>query len=349
MYNYFENSKLIALCKDLLQASGCDELTTNSVAEGLCEASLRGVDSHGIRLLPHYLNSLDSGRKNGTPKFSFTYKYPSIAKLNADNAVGLAAGRAAINEGMRLADEYGISAISVHNSSHPAAMASTALFAARKGYLVFAYTNADALVLSENGTRPFFGTNPVCFAAPRRKEEPFCLDMAVSKIPWNKVLLAKNTGETLPDQVIADKYGQSTNDPIEASSLYATGGYKGFGLAAMVEILCGVFSAGPIGRELKSMYGAPMDKGRDLSQMYVLMKCDGAVSESLFLDRMSDLSDMVRSEPSQEGKKVMLPNDPQIENMKKRLGSGVPIDLITVEQLSEKTSEFNLKMPEALN
>ncbi|RDL44034.1 Ldh family oxidoreductase [Marinomonas piezotolerans] len=348
MLKKYSYEDLVELCKGVLIASGCNQFSTDAVAEGLCEASLRGVDSHGIRLLPHYLNSLKEGRKNGNPDFGLTYKYPSVARLNADNAVGLAAGRFAIIEAMKLADEYGVSAISVHNSSHPAAMASTALTAARKGYLVFAFTNADALVLSENGTRPFFGTNPVCFAAPRRNEEPFCLDMAVSKMPWNKVLLAKNTGDKLPDGYVADSDGLETNDPVEARSLFPAGEYKGFGLAAMVEVMCGVFAGGPIGRELKAMYNAPMDQGRDLSQMYIVMKCDASVSESLFLDRMSDLTQMVRNEPAKEGKKVMMPNDPQINNAKERDKNGVPLDEVTISLLSEAAESFGLSMPQAI-
>ena len=130
----------------------------------LCETSLRGVDSHGIRLLPHYTRSICWVKTNSDYKFKQVF--PAFGHLDADNTFGHAAGMKAIDLAMPLAHDYGISAIAVSNSSHPGAMASYALRAARKGYIAFAFTHADALVASHDGERAYFGTNPICIAAP---------------------------------------------------------------------------------------------------------------------------------------------------------------------------------------
>ena len=168
--------------KAVLSKAGLDEHTCESVSFGLCETSLRGVDSHGIRLLPHYTRSALLGRKNPTPDYKFKQVFPAFGHLDADNTFGHAAGMKAIDLAMPLAKEYGISSIAVSNSSHPGAMASFALKAARKGYIAFAFTHADALVSSYGGKRAYFGTNPICIAAPRKEAEPFCLDMAPTMI-----------------------------------------------------------------------------------------------------------------------------------------------------------------------
>ncbi|SVC71360.1 uncharacterized protein METZ01_LOCUS324214, partial [marine metagenome] len=174
--------------REILTKIGLDQETMEAVTLGLCETSLRGVDSHGIRLLPHYVRSALSGRKNPKPNYTFTRKFPTIGLLDADNTFGHAAGMKAIDYCIEVAEEFGIGVVGVCNSSHPGAMASFALKAARQGYIAFAFTHADALTLSHNGKRPYFGTNPVCVAVPREEEEPYCLDMATSMISWNKLL-----------------------------------------------------------------------------------------------------------------------------------------------------------------
>ena len=94
----------------------------------------------------------------------------------------------AIDICMKIANKFGVGIVAVKNSSHPGALASMALRAARKNYIAFAFTHADSLMLSHNGKKAYFGTNPICFAAPRKEKEPFCIDMATSMISWNKLL-----------------------------------------------------------------------------------------------------------------------------------------------------------------
>ena len=152
-------SQLLKFTEDLFIKANLDTNTAKSVSFGLCETSLRGVDSHGIRLIPHYIDSAIKGRKNPRPNYKFHSTFPAFGCLDADNTFGHAAGIKAIDLAMPLARKYGISAVSVINSSHPGAMATFALKAARKGFLAFAFTHADSLVCSFNGKRAYFGTN----------------------------------------------------------------------------------------------------------------------------------------------------------------------------------------------
>ena len=228
--------------KTILTKVGLDEETCEAVAFGLSETSLRGVDSHGIRLLPHYARSALTGRKNPRPNYRFHQAFPAFGHLDADNTFGHAAGMKAVDLAMQLAQEYGLGAIAVSNSSHPGAMASFALRAARRGFVAFAFTHADALLCSHGGQRAYFGTNPICVAAPRKEPEPFCLDMAPTMISWNKLLGYRERAEILPEKYAADENGNPTDEPLLARSLLPAGGYKGYGLAAMGELLCGVLT-----------------------------------------------------------------------------------------------------------
>ena len=330
--------------REILKKVGLDSYSLDAVVTGLCETSLRGVDSHGVRLLPHYVDSALLGRKNPNPKYKIDKTFPSIAHLDADNAFGHAAGMKAIDIAMEAAEIQGICSIAVSNSSHPGAMASMALKAARKGYIAFAFTHADSLVLSHNGTRPYFGTNPICCAVPREENEPYCLDMASSIIPWNRVLLHKNTGKQLQEGVAADSNGELTNNPDDASCLIPTGSYKGFGIASMVEILCSIYTGMQFGRSIPAMYKAPMENPRHLGQFYMVMRVDGVVDSEDFLAAMQTMSDEVRNEPALDGENVMLPGDPEVITAKERMKNGIPLDDTTVEAFIDLSNKFGVQL-----
>ena len=138
-----EYNELLKFTKKVLYKSGLDKFSLKAVTAGLCEASLRGVDSHGVRLLKHYSISAIKGRKNINPKMKFNKKFPALGVLDANDAFGHAAGFKAIDEGCKIANKYGIAAIIVNNSSHSGSMASMALKGARKGFFVFAFSHAD--------------------------------------------------------------------------------------------------------------------------------------------------------------------------------------------------------------
>ena len=321
---------------------GLDNHSIDSVANGLCETSLRGVDSHGIRLLPHYVNSAINGRKNSKPKFIFHQTFPSIGYLDADNGFGHAAGMKAIDHCMEMAKEQGIGIVGVTNSSHPGAMASMALKAANNGYIAFAFTHADSLLLSHGGKRPYFGTNPLCFAVPRKESDPYCLDMATSMISWNKLLSYRSKNIPLENNLAADKDGFNTNNANEASSLLPAGSYKGYGLASMVEILCGIYTGMNFGHDIASMYGSPINRPRKLGQLYMVMRVDGVINEEDFLSRVQKLSEEVRNEPSLSSQKVMMPNDPEIKVAKIRKKSGIPIDTETLNELNKLSKKYSV-------
>ena len=317
---------LISNVKSLLIEKGLDQFSAECVSIGLSETSLRGVDSHGIRLLPHYLNALKNGRINCTPDFKIKQTFPAFIALDADNAFGHAAGFKSIEIGMELAEKYGVSAVSVSNSSHPGAMASFTLKAARKGFCAFAFTHADSLIQSFNTKESFFGTNPICFAAPRKNEEPYCIDMAPTFIPWNKILEQKEKNQELEDDYAVDVDGLKTKDPFKAKALLPIGNYKGYALASMVEVLCSILSGMNFGPHIPSMYGSPICETRKLGQFYMVFRSDVSMSTSQFEESLYQMSKEVRDQKtSEDGIKAMIPNDPQIEFQKERGEKGIPL------------------------
>ena len=175
--------------------------------------------------------------------------------------------------------------------------------AARKNYICWGFTHADSLLLSYNGKRPYFGTNPICVSVPRKGEEPYCLDMATSKISWNKLLNLREKNKKLMDDLASNSKGNVTNNPKLASALMPIGSFKGFGLAPLVEILCSIYSGMDFGRNIKSMYKTPLNVKRKLGQFYMTMKIDGTLNSNTFLKRMQVFSKTVRREPAKKKQK----------------------------------------------
>lgn len=297
------------------------------VAESLVTTSLRGVDSHGVNLFPHYVRAVKAGRINAQPNMTVAKSGHSTAKIDADHAFGHYSGSAAMAEAVKLAHQTGIGAISVSNSTHFGAAAYFALQAAHHDCIGFAFTNADALVKAYGAKKAFFGTNPICFAVPLEHEEPFCLDMATSLVSWNKVLSFRRRGEKIPMDWAFDANGRSVEDPNIAVSLNPAGGYKGFGLGMMVDVLCALLSESPISKDVFPMFSSPIEKRRKISHFFMALCISNFSDPDRFRASMQNMVDRVRAMVPIDAKvPVMVAGDPEKRHYKIRLKSGIPME-----------------------
>lgn len=306
-----------------LQALDVDPAGAGHVVESLLQTSLRGVDSHGIQLFPHYVRAVAAGRVCARPRPRLARSAPSTARLDADHAFGHHAGALAIDAAVEIAREAGIGAVSVKDSTHFGAAAYFALRAADDGMIGFSFTNADALVKAFNAREPVFGTNPVCFAAPMKDEGPLCLDMATSLVSWNKVRNSRVSGSALGADWAFDQAGQPTTDPHAAASLNPAGGYKGYGLGMMVEVLCGLLADGPVAKELLGMFSAPIEARRHLSHFFLALDIGRFVPVDRFRARLQGLVDSIRGLQAVQAS-VMVPGDPEKRTAAERARDGIP-------------------------
>ena len=311
---------------EVLAAVKVDKTAAHHVVDGLLQTSLRGVDSHGIRLFPHYVKVVKAGRVNGHPKYKFHKGGNSVGRLDADHTYGHAAGAEAMTYVLEMARQTGCGAVSVFNSSHFGAAAYCGLMAAENDMIGISLTHADALMLSTHGIRAFFGTNPICVTAPVEGEGPFCLDMATTTITWNKVKMHREKNQPLAANLAADAKGESTTDPHAAQSVIPIGDYKGFGLGMVVDILCGLLSGMPFGREITSMYLTPLDQKRYLGQFYMALDISKFQDVKAFKSRLKKYMDEIRREPAKDpAKPVLVPGDPEKKALAERAREGIPL------------------------
>jgi len=296
------------------------------VTEGLIQTSLRGVDSHGIRLLPHYLKGVKYGRINPAPKYKFKRTSASTGILDADHTFGHAAGMEAAKKAVKLAREAGTGHIAVYNSSHFGAAAYYALEIASHDMIGMSFTNTDALIKTHAGKRPFLGNNPICFAAPCKGEEPFCLDMATSIFTFNKIKQLADENLPIPAGVGANSDGVETTNPKEVSMLLPIGTYKGYGLSMAVEILCSLFTGMPYGPHIPKMFKAPMNQRRFLGHFVSAIRIDCFQDKDIFKERLFKMIDEIRNEPAfDKNELIQVAGDPEKKSMAERMKKGIPL------------------------
>ncbi len=346
-----EEQELARFLGEALSAAGADIPSAEATVRALIGASLRGVDSHGVRLLPHYVKVLQGGRVKGRPQMRFEKRAAAVGNLDAGHALGHLAGYRAMEEAMTLAEEAGIGAVAVSNSSHFGAAGAYSLAAAEAGYLGLSVCNSDAAVLAHSGHSVFHGTNPISFAAPVAGERPYLIDMATSSIPFNRVLQFKAIGKTLPPEVTVDNQGQVTQDPSAADALLPLGGstygYKGAALAGMVEVMSAMLSGMRLSHEIPNMIASDWAEPRKMGQFFLALKPETFLPSAVYAERMAEYLKALRGERAQSGEKVMAAGDREWAVERNRCAEGIPLDTHNWQVFNELAESFGVTAPQA--
>ncbi|HEV2516057.1 MAG TPA: Ldh family oxidoreductase [Devosia sp.] len=335
---------------DALVSAGSAAAPADAVARALSSASLRGIDSHGVRLLPHYIKVLKGGRITADPQLSVERLLGSTAIVDADDGFGHYASYQAIAEGCTIAKVSGIAAVSVVNSSHFGAAGCYALEAAEQGLVAFAFSNSDSFVLPHDGVVPFHGTNPIAFAAPVGGSRPYLVDMATSIVPWNRIQDYRSKGMRVPPDVAVDATGQVTADPAQVAALLPIGGeshgFKGAALASMMEVLSAVMTGMAHCSRLLPMVGADMSTPRRLGHFFIVINPEAFVARAAYDAGMASYLLDIRSSPARPGATVMAPGDREWACADRRAVSGIPMSASLVAEYFDIAREYGLDVTE---
>jgi len=338
--------RLTSFVEGALTARGSSVEQAATVARALVTTSLRGVDSHGVRLLPHYLRALGGGRIAKAPTLTATRTALGAAIVDADSGFGHFAGYRAIAEGCALAREAGIAGISVINSSHFGAAGCYALAAAEMGFLAFAFCNSDPFVLPHDAQAPFHGTNPIAFAAPVRGERPFLLDMATLIVPWNRIRDYEMKGLPVPEDVAVDAEGLMTTDPAAVAALLSFGGarfgFNGAGLAAVIEVLSAALTGMGHCTRLLPMAGPDMATPRRLGQFFMVIDPAVFVSRPVYEAGIAAYLADLRATPAKPGSRVMAPGDREWACQEERSIDGIPVAPVLLDAFLHSADDLGL-------
>ena len=235
-------NEILDLAKKTLLANGCDDETASILAELIMKAERDGSLSHGLFRLPAYVSGLKSGKINGKARPEVKKISPSVIKVLGNNCLAPMVLNKGLPELIKATKENGVAVLAINNSHHMAALWPETEIVADAGLVAFACTSYKPAVAPAGAIKPLFGTNPISFAWPRSGKTPVVFDMATASMAMGEVQVANREGHKVPLGTGLTKHGKDTTDPaeiIDGGVLLPFGGYKGSGIAMMVELLAG--------------------------------------------------------------------------------------------------------------
>jgi LDH2 family malate/lactate/ureidoglycolate dehydrogenase len=325
--------ELRCLLVEIFQNRGVPEADSLLVAKALVHANLRGVDSHGVIRVSHYVKRLKAGSINPKPKFKVEKTGPVTAYLEGDDGLGHVAVWTAMNNAIDMAKGSGLALVGIRKSSHCGALSFYTYQAIEADMIGMAITQTDSGVVPFGGIKPFFGTNPLCVGIPSRRGTPIVLDMATSTVSGGHVYKARAENRPIPSTWALDKEGRPTTDPHQAAYWTPAGGAKGFGLGVIIDVLTGLLMGGNFGPHVALMYG-DYEKKRDLCHLVGAIDYHRFPGRSSFLDRVTQMIEEVHQAPTAGGlDRVMVPGEPEYLKEKDRMKNGIPLEDYLLDEL----------------
>lgn len=335
--------RLEAWATTCLEKVGVPAPEAKLVADSLVQTSVWGIDSHGVLRLTHYLRRLAIGsvKPASTPVVMRTG--PVTAQVHGEDGLGIVHATLAMETAIEMARENGAGIVGVGHSSHCGAMGLYTRMAARAHLVGIAMTHSSSVVVPHGGKHKYFGTNPISFAFARAGGEPVCLDMATSQVAWNKVLNARIEGRDLEPGLAVDADGNPTTDPKLARAAVPLGGptygYKGYGLAFAIDLLCGAMNGMTFGRHINSMYDE-LEQPRKIGHLLM------AIDPGRFAggDTLEATVDAVVSDLRTQGE-ILYPGEPEVIEERARLAEGIPVDAAALEDMRAWSAKLGVSPP----
>jgi LDH2 family malate/lactate/ureidoglycolate dehydrogenase len=264
---YINRKELEQFCASIFSALGLTAEEAGDSARILVAADARGIMSHGVARIKRYADGIRAGHIKGGVTPEILHETPVSLVMDACGGMGLSVGKKAMERVIAKARETGAGVCSIRNSNHFGIAGYYAEMAARENMIGIAMTNTAALGVPTFAREAAFGTNPIAFSAPALDGKLFSLDMATTAVTRGKIEVYQRDGKQLPPGWAVGTDGRATADPAKllddmlrqrgggllplGGGGEESGGYKGYGLAVMVDILTALCSGGTCGRDVK--------------------------------------------------------------------------------------------------
>jgi LDH2 family malate/lactate/ureidoglycolate dehydrogenase len=328
----------------LLRAAGASPEEAEAVATGCVNANLVGHDSHGVVAIPTYIDRIKAGHIVPGPKWTIVQESPTTTVIDGHWGFGFYVNAKAMQLTIEKAKKANVAACTVFRQSHIGRVGAYPLMAVGQGMIGLATADSGRsakAVAPFGGREARLGTNPISIAVPSDLDGPFCLDMATSAVAAGKINLAIARGKEIPTGWIVDKDGRETTDPTQlrkGGALLPVGGsegYKGSGLAAIVEVLCGLltglgFGVEPSGRHNDGCFMAVFNVAafRPLAE---------------FKKEVAEFARYLKATPPAAGSPgVFYPGEVEYIRWQERSKSGIDVEDATWDKLRALARDYGL-------
>ena len=315
--------QLAVLVADVFVRLGVAESSARLAADALVAADLEGVASHGVMLLPMYVDRMRAGSVSPASVGTIVHDSGAAVTIDAGNALGQLTSAQAVALLIERAGRQGVAAVSVRNGFHFGMAGYWARQLADAGLIGMVLSNTRPLMPPPGAAERRVGNNPIAIAVPAAKGTPLVVDLALSATAMGRIRLAESAGRAIPEGWAADAEGNPTTDPLAAikGMLLPAAGPKGFGLAVMVDLLCGGLSGGAIGSEVNPLYGDPADPYR-CAHFFLAIDPAAFGVDAQFAERAAAFAQDIRAaRPAAGVERVLAPGDLERLNATKSAGA----------------------------
>jgi LDH2 family malate/lactate/ureidoglycolate dehydrogenase len=328
------HEQLENFCIKVLQKLGVPRDEAVITANTLLTANLRGVDTHGVLRLPLYAARLKGGALKPSVNLTTERETIATALLDGHDGIGQVISCRAMEMAIRKAREAGVSYVAVNHSNHFGAAAYYPMMALAHDMIGVALTNASPRLAPTGGVERLFGNNPWSIAVPTGQRPPVVLDMANSVVAAGKIRILQKEGKPIPEGWALNQYGEPTMDAGDALKgiLLAIGGYKGYGITLMVDLLTGVLADSNYGPRVKSLDQNIEPSGT--AHSFMAIDLAAFTDAAAFKARMDAYIDEIKSSGKARGSEVIyLPGEPEHLRVRERMEKGIPLQAKVAEEL----------------
>src|SRR6185369_15053672 len=339
---------LHAFCVEALTQSGVGETDARTTANVLVTTDTWGTFTHGTKALRAYIRRLRGGglKNSGAPKV--VADGPAWALVDGDSSLGMVSSVFAMNTAMAKAATAGIALVGLRNNCHYGAAGYYAAMAIEKNMIGFSRANDIPTVNAPGARGPVMGSNPFGFAAPAGQERPILLDMATSTVAGGKVFAAAALGKAIPSEWLLDANARPTVDPAlfsHAASLTPLGGYKGYGLAFLIEVFSAILTGASIRWQVLSWTFSDPSKPTGHGAAFIAINIAPFMPVEHFKERMDQTIREIRaSEKASGADRIYLPGEMEWERREKSLAEGIDLPADVVTSLRELARDLDLDL-----
>ena len=284
--------------------------------DAIINAELVGAYGHGLARLKMYCDRINKKVINPKPKIKIKKISRSISHIDANNSIGFVAADIAIKKAIENAQKTGIGLVAVKNSGHYGLSGYYAEQAVKKNLVTMIYTNAPPAIAPYGSLKKLFGTNPICFGTPTGSKVPFILDTSISMINRGKIRVAARNNQKIPMGVALDKFGKPTIDAKKALQgvQLPIAGFRGSGLAWMVDILSGVLTGGNHSGRVKDPFD-DFSGPQNIGHLFITFKTNLFVKD--YNSRIKENIKRIKKLPKIKGvKEIVYPGQNKYKRLK---------------------------------
>jgi ureidoglycolate dehydrogenase (NAD+) len=321
--------ELLALATDALVGLGLLREDAHDAARILVLGDLFGITTHGVSRLESYGERLQLGGINARPDIRLEKVAATVAKLDGDNGVGTLVGYRALQAAMAMARDSGTGIVFARSSNHFGPIAPYSYLAAQAGFASIIGSNSSPTMAPTGGREARVGNSPIGFGIPHPGARPIILDMASSVVARAKIRDALKAGQSIPATWATDRDGKPTEDPKAALEgfLLPIGGYKGYGLALIVDLFAGVLSGAAYLTRVQSWIDVP-EEPQNLGHFFFLIDTATLGEPAWLAERIEDFAGLLRATPRADAAQpILLPGEIEQDRLERHRRDGIPIDV----------------------